>query len=528
MDNLAKHVPIACSDVVAFSGAVFCRDSGPRWDHHFRLSVRCRDVVDKEKIRRFVQAFIASLGGIESPFPGITQAQLKNASRLSKILDRFDKSSYEGERANAFKILQSNLANLHWNMDAFRAVHEALDAGADRDCKTEVTVQKASSDDSFYPSWRKSRLWFDQLCEAVSLPLGLHSGNCSAGNISVNGKCFLGPCLTAVEDDFCAGFCKEIMSDMPYLTDQERDAAEARRRQAHAWEADFGWTCAGVPRVLCVTQSSDPFGNKLIRLPDLSHMRSLQRLDVSFNDLQVLPPLDRNIELVELDVSYNQLAELPDLSQLHLLGLLYANSNHLFALPPLASTAVNEICVQDNQIQELPDFRGYALLRTLACSGNPLRKLPPNPSSCDCCEDTPGTKRTLAANACDRPTIWFGRRRFQRMAPGIAELLRGSRDAPAANRARGEDSAPSDALLTWVTLRVPYHWPSSEDLSTARRHLDQFLEALSRPSATWPGVATEAVVAAAAPLRASQEGEDLQSADADKAIDSALDSKWVS
>lgn len=269
MDNLAKHVPIACSDVVAFSGAVFCRDSGPRWDHHFRLSVRCRDVVDKEKIRRFVQAFIASLGGIESPFPGITQAQLKNASRLSKILDRFDKSSYEGERANAFKILQSNLANLHWNMDAFRAVHEALDAGADRDCKTEVTVQKASRDDSFYPSWRKSRLWFDQLCEAVSLPLGLHSGNCSTGNISVNGKCFLGPCLTAVaaavaiakvadaalrsrscllsrhgEDDFCAGFCKEMMSDMPYLTDQERDAAEARRRQAHAWEADFGWTCA--------------------------------------------------------------------------------------------------------------------------------------------------------------------------------------------------------------------------------------------------------------------------------------------
>eukprot|EP00439_Symbiodinium_sp_Y106_P060597 s209_g8.t10 len=103
------------------------------------------------------------------------------------------------------------------------------------------------------------------------------------------------------------------------------------------------------------------------------------------------------------------------------------------------------------------------------------------------------------------------------MAPGIAELLRGCRDAPAAERARGEDPAPSDALLTWVTLRVPYHWPSSEDLPTARRHLDHFLEALSRPSAAWPGVASEAVVAAAAPLRASQEGEDVQSADADKA-----------
>ncbi|CAE7392084.1 inlI, partial [Symbiodinium sp. CCMP2456] len=177
--------------------------------------------------------------------------------------------------------------------------------------------------------------------------------------------------------------------------------------------------------------------NKLLRLPDLSHMRSLQRLDVSFNDLEVLPSLDRNIELVELDVSYNQLAELPDLSQLHHLGLLYADGNHLLALPPLARTVVTEICVQDNQIQELPDFSGYEFLRTLACSGNPLRKLPPNPNSCDCCEDTPGTKRTLPANACDRPTIPFGRRRFQRMAPGIAELLRGSRDAPAANRARG-------------------------------------------------------------------------------------------
>ncbi|CAE7255256.1 MFHAS1 [Symbiodinium sp. CCMP2592] len=447
MDEVAKHVPIACSEVVAFSGAVFCDDCGPRW-HHFRLSVRCRDVVDKEKIRRFVKAFIASLGGIESPFPGITQAQLKNASRLSKILDRFDKSSYEGERANAFKILQSNLANLHWNMDAFRDVHEALDAGADRACKTEVTIQKASSDYSYYPSWRKSRVWFDQLCEAVSRPLGLHPGISSAGKVSVNGACFLGPCLTAVaagvaiakvadaalgschlsrngEDDFCAGFCKEMMSDTPYLTDQEKDAAEARRR---AWEDDFGWTYADGHAASKRSSADSAAGeegrsqaekrkqdsaisNKLIRLPDLSHMRSLQRLDVSFNDLEVLPSLDRNVELVELDVSYNQLSELPDLSQLHRLGLLYADSNHLFALPPLASTVVNEICVQDNQIQELPDFRGYEFLRTLACSGNPLRKLPPNPSSCDCCEDTPGTKRTSPANACGRPTIHFGRRR---------------------------------------------------------------------------------------------------------------------
>lgn len=72
------------------------------------------------------------MGGIASPFEGITQEQLKSASKLSKIMDRFDKSSFAGERANAFKILQTNLAQLNWNFDGFREVHEALNPGEDR------------------------------------------------------------------------------------------------------------------------------------------------------------------------------------------------------------------------------------------------------------------------------------------------------------------------------------------------------------------------------------------------------------
>ncbi|OLQ08181.1 Plant intracellular Ras-group-related LRR protein 2 [Symbiodinium microadriaticum] len=191
------------------------------------------------------------------------------------------------------------------------------------------------------------------------------------------------------------------------------------------------------------------------------HMRSLQRLDVSFNDLQVLPPLDRNIELVELDVSYNQLAELPDLSQQPGEGR--------------ESGEVNEICVQDNQIQELPDFRGYALLRTLACSGNPLRKLPPNPSSCDCCE---------AFNAWLLESLSFCEADFR--GSGLVDTrgtdlhdLGYEAEMPPLPTARGE-----------VRGKCLNFAPQSRDLSTARRHLDQFLEA---------------VVAAAAPLRASQE-----------------------
>lgn len=89
-------------------------------------------MADKERLSRFVRAFIASMGGIASPFEGITQEQLKSASKLSKIMDRFDKSSFAGERANAFKILQTNLAQLNWNFDGFREVHEALNPGEDR------------------------------------------------------------------------------------------------------------------------------------------------------------------------------------------------------------------------------------------------------------------------------------------------------------------------------------------------------------------------------------------------------------
>ena len=227
-EQVVKHVETS-QEMSAFHGSVFSGE--------FMISVSCRDVMDKEKLTRFVRAFIASMGGIQSPFEGISQEQLKNASRLSKILDRFDRSNYPGERANAFRILQSNLQNMDMSLDAFRPLHEAMTPhSGDKEAKTEVSVYKASG--GYYSGWKRSRDWFDALSEKIAQPLGLWSGTSWFGKVCVNGKCFLGPLVPALAgamaiakicdsalrachysrpyvDDFCAGFCSETWMKTP-------------------------------------------------------------------------------------------------------------------------------------------------------------------------------------------------------------------------------------------------------------------------------------------------------------------------
>eukprot|EP00434_Breviolum_minutum_P027865 symbB.v1.2.024651.t1/scaffold2351.1/size81609/2 len=259
-EQVVKHVETS-QEMDAFHGSIFSGE--------FKISVSCRDVMDKEKLTRFVSAFIASMGGIQSPFEGISQEQLKNASRLSKILDRFDRSNYPGERANAFRILQANLQNMDMSLDAFRPLHEAMTPhSGDKEAKTEVHIQKASG---YYSGWKRSRDWFDALSEKIAQPLGLWFGRSRFGKVCVDGKCFLGPlvpvlagamaiakiCDAALRachysrpyvDDFCAGFCSEMISDANLSQTWEEEQVAARRReQARSWTTEFGWTCQDEP-----------------------------------------------------------------------------------------------------------------------------------------------------------------------------------------------------------------------------------------------------------------------------------------
>mmetsp|Transcript_46784 Transcript_46784/g.100002 ORF Transcript_46784/g.100002 Transcript_46784/m.100002 type:complete len:310 (+) Transcript_46784:92-1021(+) len=254
--ELSSHMPITCSNLCAFSGGVF----GPF--SNFQLSVHVRDVNDKVRVSNFTKAFMASLGAISNPFPGISSEQLQKASRLGKVLDRMDKSSYAAERSNAFKIIQHNLADLQWDLEGLRTVHVAMTPGADSDAKTEVVVKRCDR------GWRKSRAWFDDLVETISKPLGLYIGCSSFGTKCQDGACVVGTLVQAIaactviakiadkalrsnhyqsksmEDDFCAGFCNEMLADFRtnFYDPEARTAAELMREKAKQWAwSDFGF-----------------------------------------------------------------------------------------------------------------------------------------------------------------------------------------------------------------------------------------------------------------------------------------------
>ncbi|CAK9035232.1 unnamed protein product [Durusdinium trenchii] len=53
--------------------------------------------------------------------------------------------------------------------------------------------------------------------------------------------------------------------------------------------------------------------------------------------------------------------------------------------------------------------------------------------------------------------------------------------------------ADSEAVLTWVTLQIPFQWPYTEDVTEAEVNFKSFLEALKCPAAHWPGISAQLV-----------------------------------
>eukprot|EP00931_Biecheleriopsis_adriatica_P075280 TRINITY_DN49182_c0_g1_i1.p1 TRINITY_DN49182_c0_g1~~TRINITY_DN49182_c0_g1_i1.p1 ORF type:complete len:317 (+),score=64.55 TRINITY_DN49182_c0_g1_i1:41-991(+) len=254
--EVAEHVPVPCEQFSPFNGPVF--------NHYFTVSVCVRDVHDKVHTTNFVKALIASMKGIDNPFPFMTKEQLEKMSQLSKILDRFDdKGNHGGERANAFRLLQAKLADMNLNMNDLRTVHESADPGLDADAKTEIHVCKNSN--HYHGGWKKSRDWFENLADTICQPLGLQKGQSTWGKVCVQGVAFVGTLATALaagvvvakiadaaltanykcktlEDDFCAGFCRELLEGHEYLKDtQQSDYAEKMRRMTKELRDEFGW-----------------------------------------------------------------------------------------------------------------------------------------------------------------------------------------------------------------------------------------------------------------------------------------------
>ena len=109
---------------------------------------------------------------------------------------------------------------------------------------------------------------------------------------------------------------------------------------------------------------------------------SLQKLDVSWNNLTSLPALQALTSLQELDASWNQLTDLPDLQALTSLQRLDVSNNKLTSLPALqALSSLQKLHVYRNKLTSLPPLQDLVSLQELNVSENPLTDMPPLPPS---------------------------------------------------------------------------------------------------------------------------------------------------
>jgi len=261
---LQEKKAIPAADLMPFSRAVFSKK--------FDLTVRVKDVLDKQCVENYVAAFVASLGGIANPFANISSEMLSKMSRLGKVLDRMN-SPYEHERANAFRILSGHLKDMsEVDIDTVKAVHGALDAGADLDAKAQVSIEKSQS--CFGESgWMRTRDWFNKLTTEICRAFGLKTGYCSVGKVCHNGKAILGTlsaALTAgviiakIADNaltlakreyfhlsdayqkqkvnaFCVGFIEEMTTQFRAGENGMSEGAMRMGDFADMCEASFGW-----------------------------------------------------------------------------------------------------------------------------------------------------------------------------------------------------------------------------------------------------------------------------------------------
>ncbi|MBO9699505.1 MAG: leucine-rich repeat domain-containing protein [Sporocytophaga sp.] len=117
--------------------------------------------------------------------------------------------------------------------------------------------------------------------------------------------------------------------------------------------------------------------NVIATLPDLSGLKELTRIELTFNNLISVPSLSNLTKLRTLFLYNNKLTSIPDLSGDTALVSLIASNNFLTALPEL-STFVNlkKLDVGNNQITALPSIDNLTLLEELTVWKNQLQVLP--------------------------------------------------------------------------------------------------------------------------------------------------------
>ncbi|CAL1131928.1 unnamed protein product [Cladocopium goreaui] len=103
----------------------------------------------------------------------------------------------------------------------------------------------------------------------------------------------------------------------------------------------------------------------------------------------------------------------------------------------------------------------------------------------------------------DFSQLW--RKSWGRKAPAEAFnawLFEALSEAAPSSALPAELPEDSEALLTWVTLQIPFQWPYTEDMEVAKENFQKFLEAAKEPSLPqWPGLDALQVEQRAAELK---------------------------
>jgi len=117
--------------------------------------------------------------------------------------------------------------------------------------------------------------------------------------------------------------------------------------------------------------------NALVTPPNISNLKKLRTLFLYNNNLTYLPDLSENTALVQIIASNNFLTTLPNLDNLVNLKKIDVGNNQLVALPSLEKlTLLEELTIWKNQLQNLPDLQNNVKLIKINAGTNNIATTP--------------------------------------------------------------------------------------------------------------------------------------------------------
>lgn len=220
---------------------------GGIYNGSFQLAATVLDVIDKDGMNNFALTLLSTLGAKKHSM--FTAEQASELSRLRKMLERIDdQNNFEGERANAARLLQQCLQRLDLDEARLRASCGCM-SGEDSNKPTLAKLE-------FTKRLTSRHAWFEEHAMRIAHPMGVavlankasgHFGRTGHNGVALWGKpaaCILAAaaiakiaeaalqsCNKSGQDTFCANFCRSCrLVDM-----SDPDAQQKQLEVSQQW-----------------------------------------------------------------------------------------------------------------------------------------------------------------------------------------------------------------------------------------------------------------------------------------------------